>query len=67
MKTFEDYLIMIGIRNMDYGEAQFGEAQFEDQVLFDNKEYFEKCFNDDLSAYKALLFLSLELNKKENE
>jgi len=53
-KTFEDYLIMIGIRNMDYGESQF-----EDQELFDNKDYFKKCFKDGLSAYKALLFLKI--------
>jgi len=58
--TFEDYLIQIGIRNMDYGEQQF-----KDQILFDNKDYFKRCFKDDLSAYKALLFLSLSLKKKK--
>jgi len=34
-KTFEDYLIMIGIRSLEYS--------FTDEELFTNKEYFKKA------------------------
>ena len=48
-RTFEDYLIMVGIRSDDY--------TYTDEQIFGNTEYFRKCYNDNLSAYKALLFL----------
>jgi len=47
--TFEDYLIMVGIRSADY--------TYTDEQIFGNTEYFKKCYTDNLSAYKALLFL----------
>lgn len=48
--TFEQYLIMIGIRSEEYG--------YLDHELFDNIEYFKKCYYEGLSAYKALLYLN---------
>ena len=47
--TFENYLIMVGIRSAEY--------TYEDKVLFENVEYFRRCQKAGLSAYKALLFL----------
>jgi hypothetical protein len=47
--TFENYLIMVGIRTADY--------TYKYEQIMDNIEYFRKCYNDNLSAYKALLFL----------
>lgn len=55
MKCFEDYLILIGIRSLEY--------TYTDEVLFENKDYFKKCYNQNLSAYKALLFLYDYLNE----
>ena len=43
------YLILIGIRSCEFG--------YDDNTLFDNTEYFERCRVAELSAYKALLFL----------
>ena len=45
----EQYLIMIGIRSLEY--------TYSDEELFNNIEYFKSCNKDGLSAYKALLFL----------
>jgi hypothetical protein len=55
MKSFEDYLIMIGIRSLEY--------TYTDEILFTNKDYFKKCYEQNLSAYKALLFLHDHLNE----
>jgi hypothetical protein len=52
-RTFENYLIMVGIRSADY--------TYTDEQIMDNTEYFRKCYNDNLSAYKALLFLQYHL------
>lgn len=49
MTDFQAYLINVGIRSSEYS--------YTDDDLFNNVEYFQKCFNDHLSAYKALLFL----------
>ena len=57
MRSFEDYLIMIGIRSLEY--------TYTDEVLFTNKDYFKKCYKQNLSAYKALLFLHDYLEKNE--
>lgn len=56
-RTFENYLIMVGIRSLDF--------TYTDEQIMDKTEYFRKCFDDNLSAYKALLFLYdyLENNK----
>lgn len=40
---------MVGIRSLEY--------TYPDDVLFENIEYFKKCQEQNLSAYKALLFL----------
>ena len=56
--TFENYLIMVGIRSIEY--------TYTEDELFDNIDYFKKCYKDNLSAYKALLFLYyhlLEINE----
>ena len=45
----EKYLIMVGIRSLEYS--------YEDKELYDNIDYFKRCFKAGLSAYKALLFL----------
>ncbi len=47
--SFEKYLIVVGIRSLEY--------TYSDEILFNNIEYFRKCYEDNLSAYKALLFL----------
>ena len=44
--TFEMYLIMVGIRSMDF--------TFEDNFLYENIEYFKDCYNKEISAYYAL-------------
>ena len=56
MKDFNKYLIMVGIRSAEFSHT--------DEELFNNIEYFRKCFNEGLGAYKALLFLNV---KEENE
>ena len=61
-RTFEDYLIMVGIRSDEYS--------YTNDQLFGNTEYFKKCYKDGLSAYKALLFLHdhlQELNSKREK
>jgi len=52
--TFADYLIIVGIRSAEY--------TYTDEQLFSNIKYFIKCYNANLSAYKALLFLYDYLN-----
>jgi hypothetical protein len=48
-KSFEIYLVNVGIRSVEY--------TYDDKILFENVEYFKMCYENDLSAYKALLFL----------
>ena len=57
--SFEAYLIMIGIRNTD-------SYLYTEKSLFDNIEYFRKCYDDNLSAYKALLFFQNYLKEKHH-
>lgn len=57
--TFEMYLINVGIRSAEY--------TYEKDELFENIEYFRNCYNDNLSAYKALLLLYDYLVDKEAE
>ncbi len=54
-ESFEKYLIVVGIRSLEY--------TYSDKVLFDNIEYFKQCYEQHLSAYKALLFLHDYLEK----
>lgn len=56
---FNQYLINVGIRSAEYG--------YSDEVLFSNIEYFKDCYKRNLSAYKALLFLSYHLEEKKSE
>lgn len=56
---FNQYLINVGIRSAEYG--------YSDDVLFSNIEYFKDCYKRNLSAYKALLFLSYHLEEKKSE
>jgi hypothetical protein len=53
--TFEQYLINVGIRSSEF--------TYEDEILFQNVKYFKKCWKQQLSPYKALLFLNDEINK----
>lgn len=48
--TFENYLIMIGIRSLEY--------TFTDEELFEGVELFRKCYEKHISAYYALLYLN---------
>lgn len=49
-RGFDGYLINVGIRSHEY--------TYPDEVLFDNVEYFGRCYDNGMSAYKALLFLN---------
>lgn len=51
----ERYLIMVGIRSLEFTHS--------DDIIFENIEYFKKCFVEELSAYKALLFFGLYLEE----
>ncbi len=50
MRTFEFYLIEVGIRSVEF--------TFSDSELRENILYFKECYDKDLSPYKALLFLT---------
>jgi len=47
-RNFDQYLIMVGIRSLEYTHS--------DEAIFANIDYFKRCMNAELSAYKALLF-----------
>ena len=50
--SFEQYLIMIGIRSLEY--------TYSDKTLFNNIsiKHFLKCYEQGFSAHKALLLLN---------
>ena len=48
--TFENYLIMVGIRSLEYN--------FTDDELFEGTELFKKCYENHIGAYYALLYLN---------
>jgi len=48
-ESFNKYLIEVGIRSAEY--------TYSDNELFENIEYFKRCHANNMSAYKALLFL----------
>lgn len=50
--TFEQFLIDVGVRSSEYSYSR--------EELCENISYFKKCYNQNLSAYKALLFLSYD-------
>lgn len=50
MKTFEQYLIEVGIRlQLDYN--------YEENRVYANIEYFRDCYKKGISPYTALLML----------
>lgn len=51
---FNRYLIMVGIRSAEF--------TLSDDVINENLEYFKDSYNSNLSAYKALLFLTCKDN-----
>ena len=57
--TLEQYLIDVGIRASDYGHEI---TEDERNLLKNNVDYFKKCYDKELSAYKALLFFHDYLN-----
>lgn len=57
-KEFEKYLIRVGMRSLEYG--------YTDEQLYDNLDYFKRCQEFGLSAYKALLFLDPYINGEYN-
>ena len=48
-ENFECYLIMVGIRSLEYG--------YSEEQLFKEIEHFKECYNQRISPYNALLFL----------
>ena len=48
-ENFESYLIMVGIRSLEYG--------YSEEELFDEIEHFRSCYEKNISPYKALLFI----------
>lgn len=54
MRTFEEYLIILGERNLEYG--------YDTKLLVEHLEYFRKSWKDNFSTRKALEFFWFELN-----
>lgn len=55
---FGKYLINVGIRSSEFN--------YSEEEIFDNIKYFQDCFEDNLSEYKALFFL-YDFLEKENK
>lgn len=53
MSNFNNYLIVVGRR----AELDF---YLEDDYLFRHIDYFRECFNQGMSPYKALTFLTVK-------
>lgn len=56
MRNFEAYLIEIGIRSIEF--------TYTNDELFSNIIYFKRCWEVNLSPYKALTFLNYLEDKK---
>lgn len=54
---FKHYLINVGIRSSEF--------TYTPEQLFANVDYFKGCYENHLSAYKALSLLSNHLNEKK--
>ena len=54
--TFENYLIMVGIRSSEYN--------YSDEELFARIDFFKECYDRHMGAYYALLFLNDRLIEK---
>lgn len=50
-KTFEQYLIMVGIISVEF--------DMDDNIILNNLTHFLECYDDGISAYKALTILTL--------
>lgn len=50
---------MLGIRSVEY--------TYTDKQLFSNKDYFKKCYHDNLSTYKALTFFHYYLQEYKDK
>ena len=57
MKIFENYLVQVGIRLIDFTHP------FE--TVCDNIDYFRDCHKRGLSAYKALTLFHFYLEEKK--
>lgn len=57
--TLEQYLIDVGIRAFEYQSEIDNEKR---ELIKNNVEYFKKCYEKGLSAYKANLFFYDYLN-----
>ena len=55
MKTFEQYMLKVGIRSADY--------KYTEEELYSSLDYFKDCYEDCLSEYKALEWLYFHLQK----
>lgn len=53
MKDFEEWLIILGERSVDYS--------YTSEMLYKNIDYLKKCWSEGLSCYKTLEFFSLHL------
>ena len=58
-QPFERYLISLGERSTDYAYTL--------DTLYENLNYFKECWNNNLSTYKALEWLSFELDKENTD
>lgn len=56
--SFQLYLLDVGIRSSEY--------TYKREVLWENIPYFNACWKQSLSPYKALLFLHDHLNYKND-
>jgi len=56
---WELYLLWVGERSTDYAYTK--------EMIYENREYFLKCWMNHLSSYKALEWLSFELNKEKTD
>jgi hypothetical protein len=51
----------------DEYKSQYVTYTHSNEVVDDNIDYFKTCWRDQLSSYKALLFLSCHLEEKNNK
>lgn len=56
MKPFELYLLILGEKSVDYS--------YTPEIIYEHIDYFKKCWESNLSTYKALEFFSFELDEK---
>lgn len=58
-QNFKKYLIDVGIRSNEYA--------YSNDTIMENINYFRDCYDSNLSAYKALLFLTDFLNENKTK